>query len=223
MNESTVLIFGVAIPIANIPIVSTTLASIVASFMAIVVCVINNIYTNKKIQADIESNKEKIKADLFSQSSKTYKELITSERIKWLGLLRESMVDYLGKAHLLTNLKIRLYEEKNRDIKKFKKEINMLFNEFCRASHGIQLRLNPKSKKDKKTQKVDHNQFRNEMHILSTVIVNFIGSDIEDSIFDDKAVEIQEAINTFSIKCQELLKEEWEFVKEEANPNGNNQ
>jgi len=42
VNESTVLIFGIAIPIANIPMVSTAMATVVASVVAFITCLFNN-------------------------------------------------------------------------------------------------------------------------------------------------------------------------------------
>lgn len=202
MAETSQTFYGFPIPIAS---------AIMAGLAAIIVCFINYWISNKKIKADKETFYKKLQVDIVSQSSKTYKELITSQRIVWLNLLRESMAEYMSRTYLLLSLKANKSflcgETQQVDFEDafVQKQFDPYY-EAVKASFLIQLRLNPKQDNHKKLVK--------DMNDLDQKVAKYLQGEEESLSLSDISIEVQE----FAISCQELLKKEWEFVKIEAKP-----
>lgn len=187
-----------------ISVYTTIIAAVLAGIVAIIVCAINNWYAKKKIDNDqinflktLEANSEKLTADLYAQSSKTYKELITTERIKWVNALRESMAELLSRYQEIGLLKIQIAEEERTQ--------NMVINhtdkirEIGKYEFLVKLRLNPKEK-----------EFLEQLETVSKKVVG--ARTLESLVAADNAVQ------EFSNSCQILLKKEWDHIKEEAKP-----
>lgn len=202
--------------------------ALIAAGASILVAFLNSYFVNRKnkqdaniakdkIEADDIALIKKIRADILTQSSKTYKELITTERISWIGLLRESMTIYIANAEKLLilgcldtndypiNADKEIYSNQNfiKWNSDFKKNNASVFCEFKRAEALIQLRLNPFQE--------NHKILVSEMHNLTAMI--------EDKLFIGNKEDIAKDINHFRKCCQELLKSEWEHSKDEAKKN----
>lgn len=203
-------------------------ATIIIAGTSVIVAILNNyfVYRKNKQDANIAKDKieaddialiKKVRADILTQSSKSYKELITTERINWIGLLRECMTVYIANAEKLLILGCRDTSEylrnpdediyKNEDFmsrnEDFKANNASVFYEFKKAEALIQLRLNPFQK--------NHIAFTAEMHTLTTVV--------ETQLFIGNKEDAAKEIGKFRKSCQELLKSEWDYAKQEAMKN----
>ena len=137
---------------------------------------------------------KKNRSDRLSQFSKTYKELITSERIKLFNLSRESMAEYLAKAFFVAKK-----AGSNEDGK------DELYIEFLKASYLISLLLN----------ETKHEKLLAEMDKLNHKLGDLIMlKKVDENHFKEMIV----SITAFSRSCQSLLKDEWRFIENEANP-----
>lgn len=186
-----------------ITVYTTIISAAFAGIVAIIVCAINNWYANKKINIDqknffktLEANNEKLQADLYAQSSKTYKELITTERIKWINALRESMAELLSRYQEIVLLKAKIGEEPTTQLINDHLE---KIRELIKYEYLVKLRLNPNEMK-----------FLEQLSLVSGKVIN---ASTQDALCDaDKHVQY------FVDLCQKLLKKEWDFVKNEAKP-----
>jgi Zn finger protein HypA/HybF involved in hydrogenase expression len=189
-----------ALPSGLIPAVTAVtgfIGFLVSGVVAITVCYLNNRNTNKKTEKD-----------LFAQSSKTYKELITSERIKWLNSLRNSMTDYISKLNIIL---IRIVRGNNIE--------NELITDLIQSSYLVRFYLNPNQRNHHRLEKDinDLNELINECMMFSKdEIEEEVAKHINDNkgVFDKADFLNQKLYSDF----QSLLKNEWEFVKEEARP-----
>ncbi len=204
---------------------SAIIVSVITLVGVVVSAIINKIIASQKnnqdaaiaadkVKADDKALIKKVKADILTQSSKTYKELITTERINWIGLLRESMTVYIANAEKLlilgccdlnespVNPGIEDFNNPNfmRENKEFKKKNHKIFYEFKKAEALIQLRLNPYQS--------NHENLVNKMHELT--------ASLEEKIYFGNKDDIANSISDFMSACQRLLKDEWDFAKEEA-------
>jgi len=190
---------------------TTLLSAIFGGSVAIVVCYINNRQAKESLARTLDANEKKLKADMHSQSSKTYKELVTAERIKWLNLLRESMAEYMSQTYILLNLSVNrdfLSGESKQAANRifFQKQIEHNYKSI-NASFLVQLRLNPNQD--------NHKKLIEYMNELDQKVVKYLKADSENESLS-LSFCVREEVEVFAIKCQELLKEEWDHVKKEA-------
>lgn len=169
----------------------------VSGIVALTVCYLNNRNTNKKTESD-----------LFAQSSKTYNELVTSERIKWLNVLRNSMTDFISKLNVIL---IRIVRDNSIE--------DELIADLIRSSYLVRFHLNPNQSNHKRLEKDIDNLIAliNECMMFSTDEVKGEVTkhiDYNKGIFDKADYLNQKLYKDF----QDLLKSEWEYVKEEAKP-----
>ena len=137
---------------------------------------------------------KKNQSDRLSQFSKTYKELITSERIKLFNLSRESMAEYLAKAFFVAKK-----AGSNEDGK------DNLYSEFLKAGYLITLLLNePK-----------HEKLLAEMDKLNHNLGDLILLKNVDEVHFKDTISV---LTAFARSCQVLLKDEWRYIENEANP-----
>jgi hypothetical protein len=113
---------------------------------------------------------------------------VTSERVKWIEKLRQSISTFCGLAHYW-----RFSTEKGSEDERKKIE------EIDKLRHLIALQLNPRGSIDKEIQR------------LVGEIVSMSSGDRQ--VGKD---EYRKHLETLTEKTQELLKVEWEKVKEEA-------
>ncbi len=118
----------------------------------------------------------------------TFINTVTSERVKWIEKLRQSVSTFCGLAH-----NWRFSTEKGSEDERRKIE------EIDKLRHLIVLQLNPNGKIDKEIEKM-----------VGAIVSMSSGHDNVDA---DKYRETMQALTR---KTQELLKAEWEKVKEES-------
>jgi hypothetical protein len=119
---------------------------------------------------------------------------VTSERVKWLEKLRNNISTFAGLTHTWTRNTLSSEEEK----KELLKEIDKL-------RYLIRLQLNPK--------------FENNTPNVDKRIEELIAK-IPNLTADTQRSELDLALEQLVLDSQELLKNEWEKVKDEAK-NGN--
>lgn len=149
-------------------------------------------FNKESFEKTMEANSSKLRADLLAQSSKTYKELVTSERIVWIGLLRESIAEFLCTAHKILTLRANFV---NSPVQPPFQNQNIDIIEFHKSSYLIQLRLNPKEE-----------EFLKILIQVSQEVLNTSSS----------LLLAHQKVCVFADESQKLLKTEWEKVKEEA-------
>lgn len=160
-------------------LVSTVISTVISSLIAFIVA------------------KEKSRAE----SSKTYKELVTSERIKWLNSLRESIAEYLAKSYYIYSYK----SINNHDGTSFYNKA--ISQELYKLSYLVMLRLNHNQE--------NHKRLIEKLNDLNGVLIDFLdGGEVSEEVLQEHEV----AIEQFTKACQEVLKTEWDFVKKEATP-----
>lgn len=125
-----------------------------------------------------------------------YIETVTTERIKWMGILRDYLSEYFSLLNICPH-----YNPKNDYLDKI---------QYILALSGkIRLHLNPKDKRDQ--------SIINTIGTLSEAYVNCL---LPTKDHKSKRTEYRELLkNHYEIlvkECQEYLKDEWERVKQEV-------
>ena len=118
----------------------------------------------------------------------TFINTVTSERVKWIEKLRESISTFCGTAHYWRFTTQEGSEEQRRKIE-----------EIDKLRHLIVLQLNP------------HGPIDSEIEGLVGKVVSMSSGYLAAS--DD---EYRKTLQLLTHKAQELLKDEWEKVKEES-------
>lgn len=113
---------------------------------------------------------------------------VTSERVKWIGNLRDNLSKFVGLTHHWFVLKEDIEEPKKDDMTR---ELRVL-------RYHIRLQLNPSPKAT-----ID----RDIMEMIEQ---------IADSAPNFKIEELQQHLDNLVLKAQKLLKSEWDKVKREA-------
>lgn len=150
-------------------------------------------FNKESFEKTMDANSSKLRADLLAQSSKTYKELVTSERIVWIGLLRESMAEFLCTAHEILTLRADFSDSPAQS--SFQIQNLDIIKEFHKSSYLIQLRLNPKEE-----------EFLKILLQVSQIVLDT----------SSNLILAHQAVCGFANVSQNLLKIEWDKVKEEA-------
>lgn len=127
----------------------------------------------------------------FKTTKKTaFINTVTSERVKWLDKLRDNISSFAGFTHTWT-----------RDFHETPEAKAALLKEIDKLRYLIRLQLNPK--KENGLPNVDM-----RIEQLIAKIPDLTGPDLRENL--------HAAIDQLVIESQELLKEEWEKVKQES-------
>ena len=118
----------------------------------------------------------------------TFINTVTSERVKWIEKLRQSISTFCGLAHYWRFSTVRGSEDERKKIE-----------EIDKLRHLIVLQLNPHGTVDRAIEK-----------LVGEVVSMSSG---HPSVSDD---EYREHLSQLTALTQELLKAEWEKVKEES-------
>jgi hypothetical protein len=118
----------------------------------------------------------------------TFINTVTSERVKWIEKLRQSISTFCGLAHYWRFSTTKGSEDERKKIE-----------EIDKLRHLIVLQLNPRGAVDKEIQK-----------LVGEVVSMSSGHHV---VSDD---EYRSHLDQLTAKTQELLKTEWEKVKDES-------
>lgn len=165
-------------------------------FLSAVIAVGVCLYNNKVIR-------DNLREQISANSLKTYKELITTERIKWINSLRESMADYLSKAYYFDSLYTAYF---HKDLPSIVDD--PVYKDLSKASFLIQLKLNPKDKK--------HKKLNDSLIKMDGILIDFFTPSLEKDKKESYLSEYEAEFPALKEACIDLLKEEWEKVKKEV-------
>ncbi|SEJ89770.1 hypothetical protein SAMN05660742_12267 [Propionispira arboris] len=220
----------------NTTIQTALISALTAAVTAIVVACISWYCSRKNLKMQEKQFKRKLKEQkvafkeqcrqfeitLQNQQLIKYKELITTERIKWVSLLRENITEYLSMTHHLMQKKLTFImmkepEERKNELGKFLVSIEDDYTKLITLSYAIIDRLNPDKKNELDLGEIDHISFKLQLNLINDNVAKFLNdgtNEALDSYEYQKNTNIK--IEEFSILCQKLLKYEWENTKKEA-------
>ena len=124
--------------------------------------------------------------NIYINRRTTYINSVTAERVKWINALRENVSKYAGLTY---NWVISEVKEESDESKEILKEID-------RLRILIQLQINPKEKLGKK-------------------IISWIDT-ISSHTHESQKEKLKQDLKGMVADVQELLKEEWDKVKDES-------
>lgn len=152
--------------------------------------------------------------NFFANRRNRYITAVTAERTKWLGQLRENIATFTTLVYGLWSTVNDKFPSLSQDEKK--KEAKKYLLDIFKVNTLITLMLNPAksdSQKDKEAKIIEATDNLSEEATKLSIIT--LASDSTSASEDhDKMVNIEKKLIEIT---KELLKEEWEKIKKEAN------